>query len=79
MKLSDENEDRINRIAELLREDDDSNGAPSISSSDLSPSDTSNGTSSQSNGNSTNDENIFFNPHVVVEDRVYVHPPLDPV
>ena len=79
MELNDENKDRINRIAELLREDDDSNGAPSISSSDLSPSDTSNGTSSQSNGNSTNDENIFFNPYVVVEDRVYVHPPLDRV
>ena len=51
MKLNDENKDRINRIADLLREDDDLNA--------LFSSDTSNGTSSQSNGNSTNDEIIF--------------------
>ena len=79
MELNNENIDTMDRIERILRKDDDSNGTPSLSSSDLSPSDTSNGTSSQSNGNSPNDEIIFFNPPVLVEDRVYVHPPLNPV
>jgi len=68
----------VDRIERYVQGYDVSDGTSSLSSSDSSQSDSNGGTSSQSNGGVSNGELIPFNRDIVTDERIEVHPPLNP-